>query len=107
MRLADCRPEWGRIYRDLDGLESPCGSPTEDYWLTFVCPACGPPGSIKIRVGPDRSDGPPRRWKAEPLPDGPDWPSRATLSPSIAGTTHGPRRPQCTFHATLINGEFL
>ncbi len=106
MRLSDLKPAWGRLYRDRHLTPDNGGIPTDGYWLQFICPACGPPFVVTINVGPVQQDDP-RQWASSPLPDGPDWPSRVTIRPSIDNTPggHGRRHPTCSFHGSIINGE--
>ena len=106
--LKDFRPEWRAEYRDRHLTPDNGGFPTGRYDLSFVCPACGPPGIVCIKIGPS-VDAASHCWEAHPMPDGADWPSRVTITPSINNTTvgHGPRRPPCTFHATIVGGRIL
>lgn len=112
MRLSDLGPSWGVVNdRNLTPENHMGGDPTDMFWLRFICPACGPPYIIAITVGLEvrdhaaGTDG--RCWKATPMPDGVDWPSRVTIEPSIDFTHagHGRRHPTCSFHGTIINGE--
>lgn len=108
MKLSDLNPRWSRIYRDRDQTPDNGGFPTDDFNLQFGCPTCGPKYTISINLGaePDAVKG---RWAASPLPDGKDWPSRVTISPSIDHTRsgHGRRCPSCSFHGHIINGDVL
>lgn len=107
IRLSDLKPTWRRIYRDHDLTADKGGFPTDDYQLTFVCPRCGSPRVVSIRIGA-AADAGLHRWAARPMPDGPDWPARVTISPSIDNTTagHGEGRA-CAFHSNIINGEVI
>lgn len=105
-RLVDLKPEWRRIYRDRHLTADNGGTPTDDYELMFACPCCGPPCRIIIKVGATTDPAQPR-WAVHPLPDGPGWPTRVTITPSIDYTKagHGRKRAACTFHGNIIDGE--
>lgn len=106
MKLMDLNPQWSMVYRDFTPETG--GIPTDDYNMSFRCPTCGPPGIVHVKIGPRHPDAADHRWQATPMPpDGPDWPSRLTLVPSInnIGVGHGPRHPGCSFHGTISCGE--
>lgn len=115
IQLVDLKPVWRRVYVNPTMKNNMGGEPTDMFDLDFVCPTCGSPYIIGVRVGPEVRDTPEGRcWKASPLPGGsaigveaPDWPSRVTITPSIDFTHagHGRRHPTCSFHGSIANGQ--
>lgn len=105
-RLTSLNPRWGMFYRDRELTANNGGFPTERFDLSFNCPVCGPPYRIIINIEREAKASP-ITWQAVPLPDGPDWPERVTIIPSIDNTAagHGKKHPTCGFHGTITNGE--
>ena len=110
LRLSSLKPEGSRYYRDREKTADLGGFPTNEYDLSFVCPACGFPFVIGIRVGPEVKDKPVRCWRynIEPYSTS-DWMERFTLQPSIDNTKagHGRKHPNCGFHGSIVNGEIV
>lgn len=117
MRLKDLNPTIELVLVATTGhpvMMAHCG----DWRLSFWCPCCGKPFSCSIFVGEDRRESP-RRWKAEPLPvlvedaynkftvqAADAWFDKVTITPSIGYECgHGPKKPTCTFHGNITNGE--
>lgn len=107
-QLSALRPEWRAEYVDQHLTADNSGHATGHYFLTFVCPKCGPPHVIHIKIGAEMNQDD-HRWQASPMPDGVDWPSRVTITPSINNTNrgHGRRAPVCSFHGNITNGEVV
>ncbi len=105
MRLSDLRPEFRRVFRDFDPHTG--GIPTDEFDLRFVCPACGSPKVVSIRIGP-AADFARRVWQVTPpapMVSG-GWPDVMTISPSINNTTSGHRLAgDCPWHGNITNGE--
>jgi hypothetical protein len=115
--LIDLKPVWRRVYVNRTPENRMGGEPTDMFELDFICPTCGSPYIIGIKVAPEMRETPDHRcWKADPMPDGsaigseaPSWPSRLTVTPSIDYTHagHGRRHPTCSFHGHIINGQVV
>ena len=116
MKLTELQPTFGRVVTgqgpvpDERGVLVQTMFYSDDQWLTFVCPRCGPPRVIKVVVtqGPPRPEQLDRAWHSDE-PVSLDSLSRLTLTPSIGneGTDrHGPGRG-CTAHFNIINGEIV
>lgn len=105
MRFAELNPQWWIEYRDRELTPDHGGIPTGNYDLRFTCPACGAPHVITIKIGPSICENP-RRWRADPMPGGADWPERVTITPSIDNTKsgHGRKHPSCSFHGNIVLG---
>ena len=111
--LVDLKPVWRQVYVNRTMENRMGGEPTDMFELNFICPACGSPYIIGIRVAPEQREAPLRCWKADPMPgfsaigaEAPDWPSRLTVVPSIDFTHagHGRRHPTCSFHGSITSG---
>lgn len=107
LRFSALAPKWSRIYRNRELTPDHGGFPTDQWSLQFTCPDCGPPYQVAITIGPTMVQD--RVWQASPMPDGPNWPDRVTIVPSIDYTSagHGRKHPTCPFHAKIINGEIV
>jgi hypothetical protein len=107
MRLMDLSPRWRAEYRDRELTLDRGGIATGNYDLDFTCPTCGPPYRIIIKIGATADSAVPR-WMASPMPGGPDWPERVTITPSIDNSKagHG-RNSVCRFHGHITLGEII
>lgn len=108
MRLADLNPKWWQRYARFTPEDGGI-DPLPETELSFRCPKCGDPGRVRIIVGtepPDQSKG---RWHVDALPQSPAWVETLTVTPSIQchALMHGPRRPPCNAHFSIINGEIV
>jgi hypothetical protein len=107
VRLSELNPEWRAVYKDHHLTPDNGGTPTGEFTLVFRCPTCGPPFAVIVKFGPHPPDQAASRWQANIMPDGPTWPDRITLTPSIDNTRagHGRKHPTCSFHGSIVNGE--
>lgn len=106
MRLSDLNPRWSQCYRTFTPQQGGI-DPLPQVQLTFACPKCGSPNALSIYVSTDPPDESKGRWHSDTLPTAPGWPDTLTLTPSIQChlRMHGPRRPDCSAHFSIINGE--
>jgi hypothetical protein len=105
MRLADLSPNVRQIMKAT--TQHPVMmAPTEDWELSFWCPRCGKPFACSILLGESVREEEPRRWQATPMPGATDWFERVTITPSINYTVaaHGPKKPACAFHGSIVDG---
>lgn len=78
-----------------------------EFDLKFDCPYCGKPYQVWIKCSvKSAANG---VWQVSSLPDGVGWEDTVTITPSINYTTcgHGRKKPNCSFHGTIINGEIV
>lgn len=104
--LSALKPIYRRIYKDFDPRTG--GIPTEDFNLSFTCPACGSPARISINIGPAIKQAE-HVWQVTPSEPFIGWVDVMTVSPSIGWETvgHGKHRPPCPFHGHIVNGKVL
>lgn len=112
IRLSSQNPVLKRLYRDHHLTTNNSGFPTENYELSFDCPRCSDGARVMIKVGP-HMDASQRIWGSNLLPAMDswtvDWATYLSLTPSINYTSsgHGPNRPPCTFHGSIVNGVII
>ena len=110
IRFSDLQPEARRYYRDREQTADRGGFPTNEYDLSFVCPVCGIPYIIIIRIGPEIKKSPTNCWRYNIEPySTPDWIGKFTIQPSINNTKagHGRKHPNCGFHGSIVKGEII
>jgi|ERR1700688_332499 len=108
MKFADLNPEWQQRWATFTPERGGEGKLPE-MTLTFGCPKCGLPRGLSIIITTESQNEAARKWHVDVLPDSMDWPARATITPSIRchAQMHGPRRPPCGAHFSIINGEVV
>lgn len=106
MALSSLNPLWRRVFMNFTPETG--GDPTDEFELTFRCPVCGPPAIIAIKVGPSM-DAARHVWQIVPAEPFLGWADEVTIQPSIDNTRcgHGPRRPPCAFHGSVVNGKVV
>lgn len=110
MRLADLKPEFRQRYARRDPVTKEPLDPLPEVDLTFICPKCGAPANCAIILTTNAFD--PNivgKWHVPALPNGPGWADRLTVTPSVQepAQAHGPNRPPCNAHFSIINGEIV
>lgn len=108
MKLADLKPEFSRCYESYTP-ETGGINPLPMVHLKFVCPKCGPGREAAIYITTGDADHSKSRWHCNALPNGPGWPDRLTVTPSLQLPIkqHGVHRPDCGAHFSITNGEII
>lgn len=104
--LSSLNPNYRRIHKDFTPETG--GVPTDEFDLTFQCPACGPPKIIAIKIGP-AMDAARNVWQVTPAVPFMGWVDVMTVQPSIdqSSVGHGKHRSPCTFHGHIVDGKVV
>jgi hypothetical protein len=108
MKFSELKPQYWQRYRTFTPEQGGI-DPLPEMDLSFICPKCGSPMTVGIKIGTEPQDAVQHRWHVASLPTSKEWVETVTITPSIVcnAEQHGHHRPPCNAHFSVINGEIV